>query len=72
MDKSFWVQRQVWLLFYFNCCEMPIVALQAKSKIENDVFTDLQSLIYMYENFTSISVVAFVFTVKHTTDTVWL
>lgn len=47
---------------------MPIVALQAKSKIENDVFTDLQSLIYMYENFTS--VVAFVFTVKHTTDTV--
>lgn len=49
---------------------MPIVALQAKSKIENDVFTHLQSLIYMYENFTSISVVAFVFTVKHTTDTV--
>lgn len=72
MDKSFWVQRQVWLLFCFNCCEMPIVALQAKSKIENDVFTHLQSLIYMYENFTSISVVAFVFTVKHTTDTVWL
>lgn len=33
---------------------MPIVALQAKSKIENDVFTHLQSLIYMYENFTSI------------------
>lgn len=42
---------------------MPIVALQAKSKmicIENDVFTHLQSLIYMYEKFTSISVVAFV------------